>query len=291
MAELVALFLGQQEGADQVVARGRACGCSSSSSRTRAPRRRPARSPGSGWTAPGCRTGAGPCWTSSATSGRLRRERRARRRSCWDGVGLGDRGDELGAGGAAEFGPALRQELAHDGRQRSAALGVKACPTSERSRRCLSPVRLRIFASMCSYSGPWVMPKSSAISRPGNAVCLARRKKSPDSWSSTMNAIGEWASQPCFARLREPLVVRLRTEARLVVVDLGQVQVGDDGHGGHVPGCYAGVEFAVSSAGLAGRLPPAGRASRRQVLWRQGTAVPAPAGTGPRAARTPRRAR
>ncbi|MGH3216967.1 MAG: hypothetical protein ACRDL9_20610 [Trebonia sp.] len=42
-----------------------------------------------------------------------------------------------------------------------------------------------------------MIPKSSAIWRPGNAVCLARRKKSPDSWSSTTNASGEWASQPC----------------------------------------------------------------------------------------------
>ena len=81
------------------------------------------------------------------------------------------------------------------GRQRSAALGVNACPIRDRSRRCLSPVRFRMLFSTFSCSGPSVMPNSAAISRPGNVVCRARRKKSPDSPSSTMYASGECASQ------------------------------------------------------------------------------------------------
>ena len=81
------------------------------------------------------------------------------------------------------------------GRQRSAAFSVNTCPINDRSRRCLSPVRLRMLFSTFSCSGPSVMPNSSAICRPGNVVCRARRKKSPDSPSSTMYASGEWASQ------------------------------------------------------------------------------------------------
>ena len=53
-----------------------------------------------------------------------------------------------------------------------------------------------MLASMCSASGPLVTPKNSAIWRPGNAVFLDRRKNSPASWSRTMYASGDLASQP-----------------------------------------------------------------------------------------------
>ncbi len=71
------------------------------------------------------------------------------------------------------------------GRHRSAARGVNAGPIRARSRRCRSPVAFRMLASICSRSRPPVTPKISAISRPGKAVCRARRKNSPDSRSST----------------------------------------------------------------------------------------------------------
>ena len=83
------------------------------------------------------------------------------------------------------------------GRHRSAARGVNAGPIKARSRRCRSPVAFRMLASICSRRRPPVTPKISAISRPGKAVCRARRKNSPDSRSSTTYVSGLRASQPC----------------------------------------------------------------------------------------------
>ena len=83
------------------------------------------------------------------------------------------------------------------GRHLAAARGVNAGPTSARSLRCRSPVWFRMFASICSRSRPPVTPNRSAISRPGKAVSLARRKNSPDSWSSNTSDSGDLASQPC----------------------------------------------------------------------------------------------
>ena len=53
-----------------------------------------------------------------------------------------------------------------------------------------------MFLLICSYSGPSVTPKISAIFIPGKIAERVRRKNSPASRSSTITPCGPDASQP-----------------------------------------------------------------------------------------------
>ena len=83
-----------------------------------------------------------------------------------------------------------------NGRQRSAARGVKAGLTRLRRRRWSSPSMQRMLRRSSSASGPVSMLKSSASLSPGKVVERLRRKTSAASRSSTIAPIGVAASQP-----------------------------------------------------------------------------------------------
>ena len=232
VVEAIVAVAGGDQGREQVLARRRrACARRGRRGRRRAPRRR-ARPRRGARRASARRTGAG----SSATRRRAARRPRSARRRRW-------RSSSPGRAGSARRPrrtrrrrrrrrTARRGSRASAGRQRSAARGVNAGLTRLRRRRWSSPSRWRMLRATSSPSAPSFISNSSASALPGKVVCFERRKCSPR--LAVEDHVAELrAHDPALGgELGHPRVERRAAQARVELVELRQVQLGQ-GRGAH----------------------------------------------------------